>query len=163
MIFSCQSKENIEKLNEMQTRMPEVPTNENEIKGKEWLTKSIEGHFANDNPKMIMMTTPNYYEFKLDALNLELGLPESISKEEFTKKWSERFDLTKPDIYNAFLIPVQDFGKIKVNACEFIKNENDTLIYNVEMSDLQFNTNYKSTIKIVPAEKGFLVADVYQL
>lgn len=162
-LISCHSKSDYEGLNEMQSRMPEIHNTDLTLKGEKWLVESIEGHFANDNPKMIMMTTPEYYEFKLDALNLNLGLSESLTQESFEKKWSEKYNLNREDVYSPFLISAQDFGEIKVKKCEFKKHESDTLVYEVEISDVKFNVDYASEIKILPTDNGYLIADVYKL
>lgn len=162
LLLSCQSKENTDKFNEMQNRQPEVANTETAMKGKDWLVKNIEGYFKNMDLQMIAITTPEYNEFKTDALNAELGMPGSLTKEEFIQKWTGKYDLSREDIYNAFLIPAQDFGRIKVTNCEYKNSEGDTLVYDVNISDVEFKADYKSIIKLVPVEKGFLIADVIE-
>jgi hypothetical protein len=158
-LINCKSEEKKVETAPIKEEIPAEVIQENAEKGKKWLEKSIVGHFSNDNPPMIMMTTPEYYEFKIDALNADLGLPGSITKEEFTAKWKEKFDLTRQDIFDGYLIPAQDFGKIKVGSLNFDSHKGDTLIYNVEINDTEFNANYKSIIHLIPVEKGFLIAD----
>lgn len=157
--FSCKPKEQEETVVVQKEEIPVEIVQENAEKGKKWLEKSIVGHFSNDNPPMIMMTTPDYYEFKIDARNADLGLPGSITKEEFETKWKEKFDLTRKDVYDGFLIPIQDYGKIKVGSVDFDSNQSDTLIYKVVINDDEFKTSYASTIHLIPVEKGFLIAD----
>lgn len=160
-LINCKSDKKEETQVVVKEEIPVEVIQENAEKGKKWLEKSIVGHFSSDNPPMIMMTTPQFYEFKIDALNADLGLPGSITKEEFTAKWKDKFDLNRPDVYDGFLIPAQDFGKIKVGSVEFDKNLSDTLVYNVLINDDQFGASYQSIIHLIPIEKGFQIADQF--
>lgn len=161
LFLACKNENKAEAPVVQKEEIPVELIQENAENGKKWLEKSIDGHFSNDNPPMIMMTTPDYYEFKIDALNADLGLPGSITKDEFTAKWKDKFDLSREDVYDGFLIPAQDFGKIKVGSVEFEKNLSDTLVYNVLINDEQFGVSYQSIIHLIPIEKGFQIADQF--
>jgi hypothetical protein len=160
-LFNCKSSEKEEVITPPKEEIPAEVIQANAEKGKKWLEKSIVGHFSSDNPPMIMMTTPEYYEFKIDARNADLGLPGNITKEEFNTKWKDKFDLTRKDVFDGYLIPTQDFGKIKVGAVDFDTHKGDTLIYKVQIDDTEFNAQYKSIIHLIPIEKGFLIADQF--
>lgn len=162
-LISCQNNEKEEITAQPQEQVSPEEIQQKAEKAKKWLVSSIEGHFANGTPPMIMMTTPEYYEFKTDALNARIGLPGNITKEEFTAKWKEKFDMNRPDIFNGYLIPTHDFGRVKVKSCEFDKLQNDTLFFNVQISDVEYKTDFNSVIKLKEAEKDFLIADQIQL
>lgn len=132
--------------------------NPNQENAKKWLVKTIETNFNKDTYKMSDMTTKAYAEYKIDAINIEYD--NGLTEEKFKQKWQNKFDI-KYVGNNGFLVPSQDYGKIKVTSCVFLSETKDKeYIFETIISDLTFNQNYKRDIKVIPSGKSFLIADV---
>ncbi len=126
-----------------------------------WLTKSIEYNFGHENAEnMAKIFTKTYYEYKLDAINVDY---DGMSLEEFEQKWKDRFNTKYAGIGTGFIISGQDYGKIKVSSCKCISNTPDSVyVFKSTISDSQFKIDYVRDIKLVPSGDTFLVADILE-
>lgn len=132
--------------------------NQNQENAKKWLIKTIETNFNKDTYEMSDMTTKTYALYKSDAINIEYD--NGLTEESFKKKWKSKFD-TKYVGMNGFLVPTQDYGKIKVSSCKLLYISKDKgYVFETIIKDLTFKTSYKRDIKIIPSGKSFLIADV---
>jgi hypothetical protein len=131
---------------------------QNQENAKKWLIKTIETNFNKDTYEMSDMTTKTYAEYKSDAINIEYD--NGLTEESFKKKWKSKFD-TKYVGMNGFLVPTQDYGKIKVSSCKLLYISKDKgYVFEIIIKDLTFKTSYKRDIKVIPSGKSFLIADV---
>lgn len=142
-----------------QTVIIEQQTEDQDQKNaKNWLIKSIEAYFGKDSSNMQDITTKAYSEYKVDAMNLEYD--ESLTEAGFKKKWKNKFD-TKYVGYEAFLVPTQDNGKIKITSCKLLSVTKDkAYIFETVIKDLDYKHSYKRDIKVIHSGKSFLIADV---
>ncbi|MEA9415374.1 hypothetical protein [Flavobacterium sp. PL02] len=132
--------------------------NQNQENAKKWLIKTIETNFNKDTYEMSDMTTKTYAQYKSDAINIEYD--NGLTEESFKKKWKNKFD-TKYVAMNGFLVPTQDYGKIKVSSCKLLYVIKDKgFVFETIIKDLTFKTSYKRDIKVIPSGKSFLIADV---
>ncbi|MCV9933100.1 hypothetical protein OIU80_12475 [Flavobacterium sp. LS1R47] len=132
--------------------------NQDQENAKKWLVKTIETNFNKDTYKMSDMTTKTYAEYKSDAINMEYD--DGLTEETFKKKWHNQFN-TKYVGTGGFLVPSQDYGKIKVMNCKFLSVTKDkAYIFETTIRDLTFKQNYKRDIKVIHSGKSFLIADV---
>ncbi|MET3020358.1 hypothetical protein [Flavobacterium hydatis] len=132
--------------------------NQNQENAKNWLIKTIETNFNKDTYEMSDMTTKTYAQYKSDAINIEYD--NGLTEESFKKKWKNKFD-TKYVGMNGFLIPTQDYGKIKVSSCKLLYISKDKgYVFETIIKDLTFKTSYKRDIKVIQSGKSFLIADV---
>lgn len=152
-----------------QNSFPETIT-ENKINesdaAKKWLEKSIENYFTTDlgtmDKEMQKITTPEYYDYKTDAMNVDLDVDGSLTEKEFQAKWKNKFDTDKAGIGSGFLITGQDWEEIKVSKCELISGNEEEQRFNVLLSDKNLKAEYPVTIKVVKRKGIFLIADVLQ-
>ncbi|AZA80005.1 hypothetical protein EG347_22195 [Chryseobacterium sp. G0186] len=141
------------------------PVNESE-EAKKWLGKSIEDYFKADlshqDKNMQKMTTKDYYEYKTDAMSVDLDVDGSLTEKEFNEKWKAKFDPTKAGIGVGFLISGQDWDHITVKSCELKSSSKDAYTFNVMLADDSFKAKYPSVIKVVKENGSFLIADILQ-
>jgi hypothetical protein len=141
-----------------QTAIEEQTEDQDQKNAKNWLIKTIEVYFSKDFSNMEDITTKSYVAYKIDAMNLEYD--ESLTEEGFKKKWKNKFD-TRYVGYEAFLVPTQDNGKIKVTSCKLLSVTKDkAYIFETIIRDLDYKQNYKRDIKVIRSGKTFLIADV---
>ncbi len=125
---------------------------------RQWLIFSIEGYFNNQIP-IENICSKEYFEFKNDAINVDID--GGITEEAFKKKWSPIRDLEFVGIGSGFLISGQDWRKIKVTKCHLLKEkENGDFVFEVTISDLDFNAQYDREITIGVHKNTFLIYDV---
>ena len=48
------------------------------------------------------MTTKDYYEYKGDAMNVDMDVDGSLTQKEFEEKWKGKFDTSKAGIGTGF-------------------------------------------------------------
>lgn len=131
---------------------------------KTWLTEAIIQFFDGTNSDMQKLTTATYYEFKMDAMNVELEIDGSLSEEEFRKKWQHKYDLNIHPTQTGFLISGQDWGNIKV-AQITVKSVNSTdrsITFRTLIRDEKFNIDYDRDIIVVKNEGRYLISDVLE-
>ena len=126
-----------------------------------WLKSNIEKFFKNYELSVMQdLTTKEYYDYKMDAMNVDLDLDGSLSTEEFNNKWKGKFDLKYAGIGQGFLISGQDFGEIKVSTCDLIHQAKGKITLKTIISDCEFQTDYPREITLIKEDKGFKIKDV---
>ncbi|GGE27479.1 hypothetical protein [Sphingobacterium cellulitidis] len=162
--FSCQNNNQQKKQDPLDT-LANTDFDKSPI-GKEvgckWLKDSIESYFNNNASLegMQVLTTPDYYNFKLDAMNTGLDIDSSITEFELRQKWKSKFDIDSISLGHGFLISAQDWGKIQVSGCELLNENAQELDLKVIISDCQFQTDYHRDIKLVMENNQIKIANV---
>ncbi|MEY8759330.1 hypothetical protein [Chryseobacterium tongliaoense] len=169
LIFSCKGNDKepvhqVQNSSKIQLTSDNKP-NESE-EAKKWLEKSIRNYFESDlkNTDEVMreITTDHYYEYKNDAMNVDIEVDGSLTKKEFQDKWHRDFDVQKAGINVGFLITGQDWDEIKISKCQLILESDDTFLYDVVLTDEKLNAEYPVTITVIKNKDSFLIADVWQ-
>lgn len=142
---------------------PEV--NESE-EAKKWLEKSIEDYFNSDLSKldknMQKMTTNDYYDYKGDAMNVDMDVDGSLTEKEFNDKWKGKFDTKKAGVGVGFLISGQDWDKIVTTKCQLISETENSYLFDVVLTDKSMKEVYPIKVKVIKENGSFLIADVLQ-
>ena len=142
-----------------------APPSDSEINSAtEWLQKTIAAYFAQDDQLAYMkkITTSSYFDYKLDAMNVDMGTDESLTELAFHQKWKGKYDTQNAGIQNGFLIDGQDWIDVNVTSVVFLEKQDDGLLFDVRMEDKKMNGVYPRKIKVMPHESGFLIADVIE-
>lgn len=151
------------KENVVQETKPQV--NESE-EAKKWLEKSIEDYFKSDlgnlDKNMQKMTTKDYYDYKEDAMNVDMDVDGSLTEKEFNDKWKGKFDTKKAGIGVGFLIAGQDWSAIEVTRCQLISENTDSYLFDVVLTDKEPKEKYPIKVKVIKENGSFLIADVLQ-
>lgn len=139
----------------------------NEVEdAKKWLEKSIVDYFKADigseEKNMRKITTKDYFDYKMDAMNVDLDVSGGLTEKEFQDKWKTRFDVSKAGVGAGFLIAAQDWDKIEVGSCDLELSSTDEYLFKVVLTDKNFKAEYPSVIKVVKENGSFLIADVLQ-
>ncbi|QBA21278.1 hypothetical protein EU348_08765 [Chryseobacterium indologenes] len=133
---------------------------------KKWLEKSIVDYFKADigseEKNMRKITTKDYFDYKMDAMNVDLDVSGSLTEKEFQDKWRTRFDVSKAGVGAGFLIAAQDWDKIEVGSCDLELSSTDEYLFNVVLTDKNVKAEYPSVIRVVKENGSFLIADVLQ-
>ena len=131
---------------------------------KKWLTENIEQFFLNFDKlegNYSKICTKQYFEYKTDATNVEMG-DDGMTKSKFGKKWPNR-NPALAGFGAGFMISGQDFGKIKVTKCDLL---NKTLtggwLFATLIEDIQFKAKYTRDIVVVQNKGSFLIDDVLE-
>ncbi len=139
--------------------------NESE-EAEKWLKKSIGDYFKADlgnlDKNMQKMTTPDYYEYKTDATNVDMEVDGSLTKKEFYEKWRMKFDVQKAGINTGFLITGQDWEEIKISRCKLVVESEQEWWFDVLLSDEKLKSEYPVSIEVIKENGTFLIADVWQ-
>lgn len=162
-IFFFSSATPKEKKSESNYNTKEVTFDKSEL-AKKWLIKSIENFFKQNEefPEMSTITTKAYNDYKIDAMNIDLGTDGSLTLEQFNKKWKKKYDV-KYAGYDGFLISAQDSGKVTVAKCELLSSKNNVYVFHVIIKDLTYKGTYTRDIKVIESGKSFLIDDVKEL
>lgn len=170
MIIACkEEKKEIKKDGEIQPIKEKVvlhnESNEAE-EAQKWLEKSIVDYFKADigseEKNMRKITTKDYFDYKMDAMNVDLDVSGGLTEKEFQDKWKTRFDISKAGVGAGFLVAAQDWDKIEVGSCDLELSSTDEYLFNVVLTDKNFKAKYPSVIKVVKENGSFLIADVWQ-
>lgn len=167
LIISCsETKKEEIKINNPPKESVVKNNSKQSAEAKTWLIKSIESYFDADisNQENIMqnITTKDYYEFKTDATNVDLDVDGSLTLKEFQKKWKNKFNTENVSINTGFLIPAQDWTKIKVRKCDLNATlENDYSFY-VELEDTESKEIFKCIIKVTKIQNRFFIGNVLE-
>lgn len=170
LIMSCKEEKKEVKTDArpQQTEEKVVLNNEaNEAEdAKKWLEKSIVDYFKADigseEKNMQQITTKDYFEYKTDAMNVDLDVEGSLTDKEFQDKWKSKFDISKAGVGAGFLITAQDWAEIEVESCDLKRSSKDEYLFNVVLTDKNFKAEYPSVIKVVKENGSFLIADLWQ-
>lgn len=148
--------------NELNRKDPALSTSIDTTDVKNWLKNTIENYFNEENIEMKSITTDQYYNFKMDAMNVDLDTEKSLTIEEFNKKWRESYDLITHPIQTGFLISGQDWGKIIVNEIKLMEDNKTSLIFHINIHDEDFKMNYDRQIKVVGLHDKYLIDDIVE-
>jgi len=133
---------------------------------KKWLEKSITDYFKGDlgseEMNMQKMTTKDYFDYKTDAMNVDLDVDGSLTEKEFQDKWKSKFDTKKAGTGVGFLIAGQDWNEVKVTKCQLISENENSLLFDVMLTDKELKAQYPIKVKVINENGSFLIADVYQ-
>ncbi|WP_426477820.1 hypothetical protein ACP3T3_21940 [Chryseobacterium sp. CBSDS_008] len=133
---------------------------------QKWLKQSIVDYFkadiGNGEKNMQKITTKVYFDYKTDAMNVDLDVDGSLTAKEFQDKWKSKFDTGKAGVGVGFLISAQDWNNIEVGSCDLELSSTDEYLFNVVLTDKNFKAEYPSVIKVVKENGSFLIADVLQ-
>lgn len=171
MIIACkEEKKEIKKDGEIQPIKEKVVLHNEEFneaeKAQNWLKKSIVDYFKADigseEKNMQNITTKDYFDYKTDAMNVDLDVDGSLTDKEFQDKWKSKFDTGKAGIGTGFLISAQDWNKIEIESCDLKSSSKDEYIFKVVLRDDSFKAQYPSVIKVIKENGSFLIADVWQ-
>ncbi|MGK6341681.1 hypothetical protein ACMGDK_05540 [Chryseobacterium sp. DT-3] len=164
-----------EEKKETQTQVQQEPfpkkikTSENkpdEAAAEKWLKESIENYFKADlgnmDREMQEITTKDYYEYKTDAMNVDMDVDGSLTLKEFQDKWKGKFDTDKAGIDSGFLISAQDWINIEIRNCDLKSSSDNNYVFNVVLADDGFKAKYSRQIKVIKTDNKFLIADVIE-
>ncbi|MET3036940.1 hypothetical protein ABXT08_12595 [Chryseobacterium sp. NRRL B-14859] len=173
LIIACkEEKKNIstQAVSQSQTKgnviLEDKPQANESEEAQKWLEKSIEGYFKADigegAQNMQKITTKDYFDYKMDAMNVDLDVDGSLTEKEFQNKWKTNFDTGKAGVGVGFLIAGQDWDEIKVTKCRLISANGNTYQYDVLLTDKELKAEYPIKVKVVKENNSFLIADVLQ-
>ncbi|REC73060.1 hypothetical protein DRF60_19720 [Chryseobacterium elymi] len=142
-------------------------------KAMKWLEKSIENYFKADlgnlDKEMQKITTKDYYDYKTDAMNVDMDVDGSLTLKEFQNKWKNKFDVRKAGVNSGFLISGQDWEEIKISKCEQVlksvplsESELVVFIFDIILSDEKLKSQYPVEIEVIKQNDSFLIANVSQ-
>lgn len=133
---------------------------------KKWLEKSIEDYFKTDlgsaEKSMEKITTKDYFDYKSDAMNVDMEVDGSLTEKEFQEKWRKKFDVQKAGIGVGFLISGQDWDEIKVSSCKVLAAGENDFLFDVILSDEKLKAEYPIKVNVIKDNSSFLIADVQQ-
>ncbi|MCT3805917.1 hypothetical protein CMU59_07400 [Elizabethkingia anophelis] len=168
-IFSCKEspKKEIVEVNVQQSGSPVYDDEKKEgDEAQKWLELHIQNYFAGDLGKLDQMmkdmTTKDYYEYKGDAMNVDMDVDGSLTQKEFEEKWKGKFDTSKAGIGTGFLITGQDWDTIKITKCKLLSQKENEFVFDVVLSDNSHQLNYPITVKVIKKDHQFFIADVLQ-
>lgn len=170
LIIACKEEKKEIKTEAKPQQIEEKVVLNNEINeaedAKKWLEKSIVDYFkaniGSEEKNMQKITTKEYFEYKTDAMNVDLDVDGALTEKEFQDKWKTKFDIRKAGVGTGFLIAAQDWDKIEVGSCDLELSSKDEYLFNVVLTDKNFKAEYPSVVKVVKENGSFLIADVWQ-
>lgn len=161
-LFSC-TKQEKEKLvvNEQKTET----STEDISKIEDWLKVEIEKYFntPKDGKDPVecekMLYTSRFSEFWLDAIGTEYD--GGMSDADFRKKWDSIYLLKDIRSEEIFLVPQQDYGKIKVDQIKLLSSTaNKEYWFSLVTTDQDFKTNYTRKVKVIPFENSYRIDEI---
>lgn len=172
LIIGCKEEKKEAVVNQPETEVKEnvvqeTKPQENESEeAKKWLEKNIEDYFKSDlgnlDKNMQKMTTKDYYDYKVDAMNVDMDVDGSLTEKEFNDKWKGKFDTKKAGVGIGFLISGQDWDKIETTKCHLISETENSYLFDVVLTDKSMKEVYPIKIKVIKENGSFLIADVLQ-
>jgi hypothetical protein len=128
------------------------------LEAKAWLTSAIDAYFAEDFPKMEVISTEQFQNYWKDQMEVEYGdLPLAV----FNEKWGSIYDVERAGIGTGLFIDAQDYHSIKIVSCEPLGDPmNDRFDFQLKLKDEGFNQMYEREISMVRAGDSFLINDV---
>lgn len=153
LLTACSSKSNSTITNEKSnSTQQEVAISEKEV--KEWLITAIEDYFANDETDFETIATKEFSEYVSDAINIQY---DGLSHEEFAAKWKGKYEITEDKIPQGFLIEVQDYEKIEVEQCDFIKKSGENWIFRTTLVDKTMKSKITQDIEVTSYNSEFRI------
>lgn len=134
--------------------------NTNVVKAQKWLTESIEKAFVTNDFDEIF--TKEYSEYKQEAISVAYETDKSLTEQQFTTKWKDKFDIRHAGIGNGFIISGQDWSKIKVTKCELLSKTDNSYIFKVLVEDIGegYEAKYNRDITVIEQQNSFLISDI---
>ena len=126
---------------------------------KNWLVPTVEKFFNENHSEILEICTPEYEEYKMDAIQVDYDGGMTI--EQFQKKWKGKYNTNNDEIGKSFLLAVQDYGKIKFKSCELASDS--TLVFDTAIEDSEFKAVHKRKITVVKRDGKFLINDVAEI
>jgi hypothetical protein len=124
---------------------------------KEWLITAIEDYFATDETDMEAIATKEYSEYCSDAINIQY---DGLTYEEFAAKWEGKYEIAEDKIPQGFLIEVQDYNKIEVEQCVFIKKIGENWVFRTTLLDKAMKLVATQDIRVTLNGSDFRISDV---
>ncbi len=141
-------------------------TKDDSPEAQKWLKENIKAYFKTDlgsmDKAMQKMTTKDYYEYKTDAMNIDMDVDGSLTEKEFQDKWKSKFDTEKAGAGSGFLISGQDWMNVEVESCELESSSKDSYLFNAVLNDDGLKAKYQRKIKVIKEDGKFLIADVLE-
>lgn len=139
---------------------PKVLIDSAEI-AKKWLIQAVETTFKTNEGEMKDICTPQYEAYKSDAIGVDMD--GGMTPAEFKKKWSKKYNIALAGASVGFMIGGQDWQNIKVTKCE-LKNKtaDGAYLFDCTIEDIGPNVKYKRDVKVISANKSFLISDVLE-
>ncbi len=164
VFISCQSKPSNSgsKIGDT-TAIADTKTTQDQIEANacSWLKTQVESYFNQEESSIMeSMTTKEYYAYKMDAMNVDLGLDGSLTLAEFNRKWSPTFQVKYAGVGVGFLISNQDWKEIKLSTCDIVKETATEIILKVLISDCGLSIDYHREITIVKVDGNYKISDV---
>lgn len=155
--------------NKIENQPQKLLTNEsnlqiNTTKSKEWLKNVILDYFKSSSGDMQPITTQQYYEFKMDAINVNMETEGSLNEEEFKQKWGKKYNLDLHPIQTGFLISGQDWGKIIVKDIKVLKFDASAniVVFKLVIRDDEFQVEYHRDIFVTEENGKYLICDILE-
>ena len=137
----------------------EKPSSNKTDSAKNWLTEAIDKHFNQGVNDFSLITTDEYYGYKIDVINSNFS--HGIDLDSIKNKWSHKYEVSQDDIDVGFLIDAQDNGKIEIESCVLRNSSrNSILLFSVSLYDTLFKSHYKSDITVIPYNGSYAIDDV---
>ncbi len=167
-IIACQNKEAKKEVTTIVKVIPPIDsiasTNveiDSAEMAKKWLIQAVETTFKTNQGEMKSICTPQYEAYKTDAIGVDMD--GGMTPLEFKKKWSKKYNTNFAGASVGFMISGQDWQNIKVSKCE-LKNKTAAGVYLFDciVEDIEPNVKYKRDVKVISADKSFLISDVLE-
>ncbi len=125
----------------------------------QWLTSNLENYFL-DKTTMEAITTKQYTEFKIDAMNagMDSGMPEAS----FHRKWQKVYNTRQQGIHEGFLIPLQDWDKVTVQ-CSLLSGQKSPYQIAAMLTEQGSRQQFKLNIKVIRVKDEYKIDDVQLL
>lgn len=129
---------------------------------KVWLTTAVKEFYDQDSHQHFRdITTEQYAEYKQDAICVVYDCENSLTEEQFEKKWSETYDISYAGFGESFLTGQQDWGNIIMSKCELTSEpERGTYLFDTVVEDTMFELTYSIEILVKRTTDGFKIDDV---
>ncbi len=131
---------------------------------RKWLIETVDYYFKpnkEDWSDMKGITTKTYEEYKVDAINVDLGTDGALTLSEFENKWRKKFDTKYAGIGLGFLVPEQDIGNIEVTSCKLLKCISEKkYLFEMIIGDSDFKKEYRREIEVIRSSGSLLISDV---
>jgi len=132
-------------------------TGGNEQAAKDWLMKAIPDFFESTEMDLNTIATPEYAEYKSDAMNILYG---ELTIPMFEQKWKGKFDVSDNAVGKAFLIDGEDYVKIEVVSCELISTSEKGWKFSTKLIDKAMNMEVARQIDVIPFADAYRISDV---
>lgn len=132
-------------------------------RGKKWLKTNIESAFNSDDDynKILAIFTKQYSEFKSDAINVHYDTEDSLTPEQFKKKWEKIYNLQLTNNYS-ILIGLDDYEKVIVKSIVPTKTVENGFWYKITLLETSFNETIEREVRIVKVRNSFLIDEVLE-